>query len=117
MSVEEIKKIDKYELLRNLSEEDKDIIKNELFKENTLQFQIKTIWIGEHKSDETYQAVLNYENKITNNFIYSILHNKNYVDYFYRKDYHRSINELSDEMERDILSNLEVIKELLNIQS
>lgn len=108
MSVEEIKKIDKYELLRNLSEEDKDIIKNELFKENTLQFQIKTIWIGEHKSDETYQAVLNYENKITNNFLYSILPNKNYADYFSlrsssslrrrRKDYNRSINELSDEI-------------------
>lgn len=109
---------DIYKYLRNISKIEKDIIIKELFDENNnIILKTNIIFIGTEPSDETYQAVLNYENKITNNFIYSILHNKNYADYFYRKDYHRSINELSDEMEKDILSNLEVIKELLDIRS
>lgn len=109
---------DNYKYLRNISKIEKDIIIKELFDDNNnIILKINIIFIGKEPRDETYQAVLNYENKITNNFLYSILPNKNYVDYFYKKDYHRSISELSDEMERDLLSNLELIKELFDIRS
>jgi hypothetical protein len=108
---------DRFESLRKISQVEKNLIIKDLFDQNNkIKLKTDVVYIGKYKGDETYQAVLKYENKITNDFLTLILPNKSYADYFWRKDYHRDINELSQEMEKDIVSNLVLIKEILNIE-